>query len=1345
MKFNLKDRLQTINDRFTEKKTQVQHRMSNHNKTVNEKKNDFENYDPYELPDTDLDDRKTTTYTVKEILIRLAFVLPLAYCVCGWFGSAMENAIINFGRQRRHLAPYTIKYTFFHNFIQGLVRFGSGAFWLDWILVIGIAGGVYYFVYINDRQKKMINDNRRLNYRKGDMRLQRPEEFVETYDIFPDAGLHSHTVVPTMILAHMMISEKTAPKIPRITYEPDYEIDENGEYKVTRRGGLIQKVDEHGNPQYIENVEQVKSIDNDFSERLFESADIYKNSGHQKYYNAKELNYNPHHRRGRTNEDKVAGKIANDWFMPDYEEQIAGGFYVVTTDPSNTFVVAKTRAGKGQTEIEPLIDCWSRMEQKQNFIVNDPKEELLCKFYYPLVKRGYSVIQFNLLFSERTNIYNPLLYAADSARRGDIVATQTYIKNISQILFPEQKGGDKFWVDAPRLVFEELAFGLIAVYQQEEREMRQKAHEEGWSDSDLNYKLDQLWGQVTLYNIYQMMNQLASKNTSDPDLLDVGDDDVPDQIDELSLFFKAMKQLPQNSIRQAAIDRNSSLKQMANSDKTIASVYGIATSKLAFFADDTIARLTSGRPSQNFDMASLSFPRRINIQFSTEWLEQENLKGCMYEMHCFRDSEFTDQYEGNDFSHQGVISPDGWCNNYFKGIFDGMVAYLQLDLKSRTGEHLLIHRMYFKFIKHYQHDLDGQSYIIEPVTGERIINGGTIIPMNTNVNTYDETQKYRFGHKPKVDSKFNKEGYVYPSHQIDVNPSSTKTKIIVTKSIISQTDIGYEEKPKAIFLVTPPNKLAYAQIILILVSQTFETQTELAYGGKSDQHPLYNTYYLFDEVGNLKFDGAGIPELQTKESIGLGQGQYFILILQSLQQLRDVYGDSVDKILESNTANIVYLSSPDITMLEHLSKLSGIQHRAYNTGRTVHINDAHQHRVLAGVKPDVELSAHSEAEPVISVSQMLNIPKANSITFGRGNPIWATNQTALPYAYALHAKRLCEPGMEDTQNRAYSAAMVPSISHTDEFSKIGNIPDFFEMVRKLVKYAQNSHQIIALYQQRAGLTEEEMLRKRTDAMADNIMDGIVNQIKSVKQMEKEQQQTETSTFVKLVSQRTQNAKLTDEETTLQYLPNDGETSRFTNYEFFSNREDNEEFELDQAFKRQSLINDKKIEHVSGSLSDNYKEQMRKYETQNKAYTDSLNKHMQIEGESNRIFVKLDNGTEFAANAFGVQQIEDAIDGMSYDSKKPYATLDDFQKQLTENGVHTEIKDHKLVLVNDFDDHFGKVKAGLVLIIDETDDNDQLSSLNIQDGLVQLLKTRKELKAWNEFGTDLITGLAESNE
>lgn len=57
---------------------------------------------------------------------------------------------------------------------------------------------------------------------------------------------------------------------------------------------------------------------------------------------------------------------------------------------------------------------------------------------------------------------------------------------------------------------------------------------------------------------------------------------------------------------------------------------------------------------------------------------------------------------------------------------------------------------------------------------------------------------------------------------------------------------------------------------------------------------LYKTRFMLDELGNLQSEGHGISGFQTMLSIGLGQDQQFTLILQTLQQLRDVYGESVE-------------------------------------------------------------------------------------------------------------------------------------------------------------------------------------------------------------------------------------------------------------------------------------------------------------------------------------------------------------------------------------------------------------------------------------------------------------------
>ena len=116
---------------------------------------------------------------------------------------------------------------------------------------------------------------------------------------------------------------------------------------------------------------------------------------------------------------------------------------------------------------------------------------------------------------------------------------------------------------------------------------------------------------------------------------------------------------------------------------------------------------------------------------------------------------------------------------------------------------------------------------------------------------------------------------------------------------MSQT-VRYAEQPKAVFLVTPPHLMKYAKIILILLKQLVDLNFDKSYMTKSNQKPMYKTRFMLDELGNLQSEGNGISGFETMLSIGLGQEQQFTLILQTLQQLRDVYGDSVDKIVQGN-------------------------------------------------------------------------------------------------------------------------------------------------------------------------------------------------------------------------------------------------------------------------------------------------------------------------------------------------------------------------------------------------------------------------------------------------------------
>ena len=115
-----------------------------------------------------------------------------------------------------------------------------------------------------------------------------------------------------------------------------------------------------------------------------------------------------------------------------------------------------------------------------------------------------------------TDIYNPLMMAAQSAREGDFTKCAMYVENIANVFFPVDGGDDPVWPNAANNAFKRAAYGLIDYYLEEEAELRLFAQRTKMDQRVLEQKLDTIWGKVTLYNCYQLFVQLTSKKLKNP-------------------------------------------------------------------------------------------------------------------------------------------------------------------------------------------------------------------------------------------------------------------------------------------------------------------------------------------------------------------------------------------------------------------------------------------------------------------------------------------------------------------------------------------------------------------------------------------------------------------------------------------------------------------------------------------------------------------------------------------------------------------------------------------------------------------------------------------------------------
>ncbi|MCL6663432.1 type IV secretory system conjugative DNA transfer family protein [Paenibacillus amylolyticus] len=618
--------------------------------------------------------------------------------------------------------------------------------------------------------------------------------------------------------------------------------------------------------------------------------------------------------------------------------------------------------------------------------------------------------------------------------------------------------------NAANNAFKRSAFGLIDFYLEEEKRIRKQAELEGLSEKILMQKLDDMWGVVTLYNAYQLFVVLSAKKSNDIEKIRIDEDDVSKEKDLLTLFFDATAKLPQNEMRKLVQNTDNALRAMAGSDKTIASVYGIALTAMSFFTDPTISTLTSGKPSQNFDAKGLSFPRRIGVRFASEYLEKYRLIGLQSIWSAYEDPKFEKQLEQKLFGHTQIIDREGWARYFFDGKFANRKSYIKLEIRNPKTQ-LLVRTFYFEVELTYKTDLSGRRYVKDPVLNTKIIKDGALREMRMN------RRKGEYEYKDTL---------VKRRYHDLLNPELGEQ--VVEIPAFSQKTVKYTERPKAIFFITPPHLMSYAKLILILIKQMVDVNFESSYMTKDNQKPLYKTRYMLDEVGNLQSEGNGIPALQTMLSIGLGQDQQFTLILQTLQQLRDVYGDSVDKIIQGNTENIVFLKSTDDSMIDTLVKMSGTTHEARVDQKTItRDND----RILYQNEGKISYTMQTKERPVLQFNDFMFIEARNSIIIKAGtSPIWNRNESAYPMSFRLFQNQISLPG------KKFSLQTIPTNSSAKDFDVRKNQPDFFDMLEQRLKQARMADSMKQAYLDAYDLSETDLIRQDQNVVADDIMHAI---------------------------------------------------------------------------------------------------------------------------------------------------------------------------------------------------------------------------------------------------------------
>jgi len=149
-------------------------------------------------------------------------------------------------------------------------------------------------------------------------------------------------------------------------------------------------------------------------------------------------------------------------------------------------------------------------------------------------------------------------------------------------------------------------------------------------------------------------------------------------------------------------------------------------------------------------------------------------------------------------------------------------------------------------------------------------------------------------------SLFNDEGLCALTGSTEIDPASVASK------------------PTALFLKIPDEKDTRHALAGVFVLSLYKSLIKVASARESLSLPR-NVYFLLDEFGNM----PRIDKFDKMITVGRSRKIWFEMVVQSLAQLKNVYGDTIADIIKSNCGLKMFIGSNDIDTCKEFSELCG--------------------------------------------------------------------------------------------------------------------------------------------------------------------------------------------------------------------------------------------------------------------------------------------------------------------------------------------------------------------------------------------------------------------------------------
>lgn len=280
---------------------------------------------------------------------------------------------------------------------------------------------------------------------------------------------------------------------------------------------------------------------------------------------------------------------------------------------------------------------------------------------------------------------------------------------------------------------------------------------------------------------------------------------------------------------------------------------------------------------------------------------------------------------------------------------------------------------------------------------------------------------------------------------------------MTSKSSYNLSDVGFGEKPVAIFMVTPDFDASNHVIASIFVRQLYyilAQKASLSDGQKCSRE----VKFILDEFGNM----PPIEGMANIITVCLSRNIRFDLIIQSYSQLSKLYGEDKNTIV-GNCGNQIYILTNDLNTAEHFSKLVGYKtiSTKSRSGKNLSLDKSQTEGVdKRELLTPNELMSLKEGESVVVRVIKRQDKRRNRI---KPKPIFNTGKTTLKYRYEYLASDFnTENSIKDIKIKSLHKDIdVRKLIYTEKNLKKENIDSYENEIGEDIELSSQNHILLS--------------------------------------------------------------------------------------------------------------------------------------------------------------------------------------------------------------------------------------------------------------------------------------------